>query len=155
MKEAFRISRAMRCRSGWKTPAWNSFITADKIRHESIQVKKSNLLFSGGGPDTHIDPLDLAIAPDAADNVHGKREEPTYRPVATMTNEEAIEGGIPKVYVSGMEHYQAMQAKNTPYEINPEIKKANFVLVDNRGNVLRDNTEEFKNLLGVGSTVLA
>ena len=105
--------------------------------------------------DIHIDPLDLAIAPDADDDVHGKREEPTYWPVATMTNEEVIEGGIPKVHVSIMEHYQAMQAKNSPYEINPEIKKANFVLVDNRGNVLRDNTEEFKNLLGVGSNVLA
>ena len=131
----------------WLEDAGIEFIPADKIRPESIQVKKSNLLFSGGGPDIQIDPLELAITPDASDKVHGKREVPTYRPVATMTNEEVIEGGIPKVHVSVMQHYQAMEAKKTPYEMNPEIKKANFVLVDNRGNVLQDKTEEFKNLL--------
>lgn len=55
-------------------------------------------------------------------------ENPSYRSVATVTNEKIIKGGTVTVYVGVLDHMDAME-KKTSNDINPEIKKANVVAI--------------------------
>jgi len=102
-------------------------------------------------PDVKIDASKLTIDPNPADKTHPnqQKENPSYRPVVTVTKNEIIEGGTVNVHVGVLQHMEAMEKKGTPYVINPNIKKAKVVIVGSLGKELKAETAKFKEILGL------
>lgn len=119
-----------------------TFIEAKDIHPECLEIDEH--------PEANIDKTKLDIKPDPSDKLHlGKSqvENPSYRPVVTVTNEEIIEGGTVRIHRSVLDHFEAMEEKKTPYAINPEIKKANIVVVGSLDKELDAETKRLKELL--------
>jgi len=105
-----------------------------------------------GYEDVHIDRTAMDIIPNSADKLHllGKQlTDPSHRPVVAITNEAIIEGATIRIHKSVFEHMEAMEQKNTPYDINPEIYKCtDIIVVGSLDTKLVDETKKFKEILG-------
>jgi len=103
-------------------------------------------------PDVKIDASKLTIDPKPAGKTHPnqqQKENPSYRPVVTVTKNKIIEGGTVNVHVGVLQHMEAMEIKGTPYVINPNIKNAKVVIVGSLGKELKAETAKFKEILGL------
>jgi hypothetical protein len=126
----------------WMEETGLSFIQPEDIHAESLQIDEH--------PEVSIDKMDLDIKPNPKDKLHLAGEQitkPSYRPVVTVTNEEIVEGGTVRIHVSVLDHMEAMEEEKTPYVINPEIKKANVVVVGSLDKELEAETKRFQELL--------
>ena len=122
----------------------------DNIRF--IQPEEINLecLAIDNYPDVKINPSDLSINPDPTDKLHlGRKQidEPSFRPVVTVANNEIVKDGTVRVHESVLHHMEAMEKKGTPYAINPEMKKSKLVIVGSLGKELEAETKKFAELL--------
>ena len=118
-----------------------TFIKAEQIHQECLAIDKH--------PEVEINPADLSINPDPTDKLHmgtAQMEEPTYRPVVTMSNNEIVDGTV-RVHESVFHHMEAMEKKGTPYKINPEMLKTKVVIVGPLGEELEAETQTFAELL--------
>jgi len=114
------------------------FISNTEIADECLKVDAY--------PEVDIDKKDLDLTPNAADIFHLGEEQlndPCYRPVATVTNEELVEGTTVKIHESVLDHLEA----NKDYPINPNIKEADVVVVGSLEKTLHDKTKRLKELL--------
>lgn len=131
----------------WLEKEHLKFLEPEKINEQSLTMK------DGCGKQISLEAKDVAIRPDPTINIDFmdgyKRKKPSHRPVITVTNEKAIEGGIVKIHVSALQHYKAMKQQGTSYEFNPNIRKANIVIVDNLQHEMNAETKEFKGILGI------
>ena len=126
----------------WMEETGLSFIQPEDIHPESLQIDEH--------PEVNIDKMDLDIKPNPKDKLHlagTQVTKPIYRPVVTVTNDEIVEGGTVRVHVSVLDHMEAMEEEKTPYAINPEIKKANVVVVGSLDKELEAGTKRFQELL--------
>jgi hypothetical protein len=120
-----------------------SFIQPKEINSESLKIDDY--------PDVKLNKTDFDIFPKASDKLHLQSPQinnPSYRPVVTVTNNEIIEGGTVRIHVSVLHHMSAMEKNCTPYKINPNIKETNnVVVVGFKDTVLEAETKTFKELL--------
>lgn len=122
------------------------------IRHENIN-KESLRIDRPSGDSIYLDAKYMTIDPKFTVSMNDMKfhnmKNPSYRPVVTVTDENKIEGGAVKVHVSVLQHYEAMDKTDTPYAINPEIKKANVIIVDDLQESMEAETKRFKELMGM------
>lgn len=135
----------------WLEEETLAFLTPETIDERSL------VMTDGRGNQISLPAKDVAIDPDPTtkidymDGYGDNLKKPSYRPVVTVTNEKRILEGkgrsIVKIHVSALQHYEAMDRNRTPYAINPNIKKANIVIVDNLQHEMKAETKKFKEIL--------
>ena len=123
------------------------FLSNEDLNPESLMLENEN--------KDRIDKKDLDITPDPSGRLHLNEDqinEPSYRPVITVSNEKKIEGGTVRIHKSVLEHWEALKKEDgtSQYKINPEIKKAgNLVVVGSLDKELDTETKKFKDILRI------
>jgi len=118
------------------------FIQPKDINSECLQID--------GHPEVKVDKMDFDIAPNAGDRLNlsvQQIDKPSYRPVVTVTNDKIMDGSTVRIHSSVLDHMEAMDRANTPYAINPEIKKTKVVIVGSFNKELEEKTKRFQELL--------
>lgn len=126
----------------WMAKEGITFIEAEDINPECLKVDHF---------EVDIDQKYLNVEPNPANKLHlneQQKNEPSFRPVDAVSNNEIIDDATVRIHVSVLDHMKAMKTANTPYAINPNIKEVtNLVVVDSLDTELEAETKEFKELL--------
>mmetsp|Transcript_13570 Transcript_13570/g.31312 ORF Transcript_13570/g.31312 Transcript_13570/m.31312 type:complete len:381 (-) Transcript_13570:228-1370(-) len=92
--------------------------------------------------------LTIKIKPE--DPVKEQKQIPIlsgHRKVCCVTNNEIIDGARVNIDQSVLHHLEARANMQSPYEVNPNLKSANFVVTGHLGEELPEETEKLRNLL--------
>ena len=122
----------------------------DSLRFIQPEEINSECLAIDDYPDIKLNQSDLTISPDPTDKIHLNEQQmnnPSFRPVVTVSNNEIVKDGTVRVHESVLHHMEAMQKKGTPYEVNPNMKKTKVVIVGPLGKELEAETKKFAELL--------
>jgi len=115
-------------------------------------IDPANLIMNGF-PEIQIDAADLSVSPDTADTLHLKLKEqnepnnPSYRPIYVVQNDEVVENATVKIHVSALQHMEDMKKVGKKYLMNPNIKDTDFVVVGPLGRELEDETKKLSDNL--------
>jgi len=123
------------------------FLSNENLKSEALTLDNEN--------KDEIDKDDLDIDPNSGDKLHlndKQVNDPSYRPVITVSNEKEIKGGTVRIHKSVLDHWEATKKNNgtKEYKINPEIKEAgNLVVVGSLDKELETETKKLKDLLRI------
>lgn len=126
----------------WMESAGLEFMEADEINEECLKIDDY--------PDIEIPAAHLILDPDPKDKLHLVKqqiENPSYRPVHVVENDEKVQGATVNIHESVLLHMEAMKEKNDPYSINPNLKGADLVVVGSMGKVSDEKTKRLNTLL--------